>query len=120
MPRYSLKSALVGLTVAAIGFGMLGIAFQRGAPGVVREVSFGHAMTVAIGGAFVGLGLSFPVRWPVYRVMIAPMVGMFAAQAWESGNWVGLIVYVGLLGAWGVGSEVGRRMMTRREREEEV
>jgi len=86
---------LRGLTLAAIGFGMLAIVFNRSAPPDSKELKLLDAFLVAFGGMFVGYGFAFPIKWPPHQMVMA-MIGMFAAQAWQSGHSFGLIIYVGL------------------------
>jgi hypothetical protein len=74
---------------------MLAAAFHDGIHPATERITFAHAFLVAWGGAFVGYGFAFPLKYPPHQ-MILGMVGMFAAQAWESGNSVGLLIYVGL------------------------
>jgi hypothetical protein len=96
MPRFSLKDILRGITLAALGFGMLAAAFNGVILPTSNEPSLARAFLVAFGGIFIGYGLAFPLKYPPYQMILA-MVGMFAAQAWESGSSVGLFVYIGLL-----------------------
>jgi hypothetical protein len=96
MPRFSLKDVLIGVTAASIGFAMLAIAFHQPTRLPDQPISPGEAFLVAFGGVLAGFGLSFPIKWPPNR-MICSMVGMFAAQAWQSGSSVGVITYVGLM-----------------------
>ncbi len=93
MPRFSLKAMLLGITAASIGFGMLAVAFHGGVPPASESISVGHAFLVAFGGALAGCGLAIPFVWPPHLVVLA-MVGMFAAQGWETGSGFGLIFYV--------------------------
>src|SRR5689334_11948745 len=101
MLRFSLKDILRGTTLIAIGCGMLAIANHRAGLAAVKEVSLGQAFLVAFGGMFIGYGVAFPIKYPPYQ-MICAMIGMFAAQAWESGRPFGLIVFIGLLAVAGV------------------
>jgi hypothetical protein len=114
MVRFSLKSVFIGLTSTAIGMAMLALAFHETAdtgvavPQEVQEVRLVDAFLVAFGGAFVGFGLSFPVIFPPYRYWLAIM-GMFAAQGWSSGSFMGLFLYAGLMAAFVVANEIQRR-----------
>jgi hypothetical protein len=96
MVRFGLKDVLRGMTLAALGFGMLAIAFNGAAQPTSKEISLTNAFLVAVGGMLVGYGLAFPFKWPPHQMVLA-LTGMFAAQAWQSGSIVGLLVYVGLL-----------------------
>jgi hypothetical protein len=110
MVRFSLKSVFIGLTAAAIGMGMLALAFHETAgtgTAVAREVRLMDAFLVAFGGAFVGFGLSFPVIFPPYRSVMA-ILGMFAAQGWSSGSFIGLYLYAGLMAAFVIAKEIQR------------
>lgn len=93
MARFSLKDVLRGLTATSIGFAMLSIAFRKANPSASEEISLGQAFLVAFGGTLVGYGLAFPFKWPPHQMTFA-MIGMFAAQAWQSGSRFGLIVFV--------------------------
>jgi hypothetical protein len=59
-----------------------------------------QAFLVAFGGTFVGYGLAFPFKYPPHRMMLAG-IGMFAAQAWQSGSSFGLLVYISLMALLG-------------------
>jgi hypothetical protein len=96
MLRFSLKDILRGTTLIAIGCGMLAIANHRATVPGAKEVSLAQAFLVAFGGMLTGYGVAFPIKYPPYQ-MICAMLGMFAAQAWQSGSRFGLIVYIGLL-----------------------
>ena len=101
MLRYSLKDVLRGVTLAAIGLGMLVIAFTKLNQPSTNELKMLQAFLVAFGGAFVGYGFAFPIKWPPHQ-MVMGMIGMFAAQGWQSGSAVGLIFYVVLMTIAGV------------------
>jgi hypothetical protein len=96
MLRFGLKDMLRGMTLAAIGFGMLAVAFHRTTPAIPKEISLSNAFLVAFGGTLVGYGFAFPFKWPPHQMLLA-MLGMFAAQAWQTGNSFGLLLYLGLL-----------------------
>ena len=93
MPRFSVKDILRGMTLASIGFGMLAVAFNAQIPPTSKGPMWVQAFLVAFGGMLVGYGLAFPFKWPPHQMILA-MVGMFAAEAWQSGSSVGLIFYV--------------------------
>lgn len=115
MPQFSLKSVLLGLTSAAIGMGMLALAFHETQQPTSKEAMLLHAFLVAFGGALVGFGVSFPLRFPPYRYVLA-MMGMFAALAWEdSHSFVGLYCFAGMFGLLVSLNEVQRRIAKRRE-----
>lgn len=95
MPRFSVKDMLRGLTLAAVGFGMLAIVFNRSTPPESKELKLLDAFLVGFGGMFVGYGFAFPFKWPPHQMAMAG-IGMFAAQAWQSGHSFGLILYIGL------------------------
>jgi hypothetical protein len=95
MPHFSLKALLRGMTWASLGFGMLALAFNRTVPPTTKESMLLQAFLVAFGGMLVGFGLSFPFRFPPHRYVLS-MVGMFAAQSWQSGSAFGLLIYIGL------------------------
>jgi hypothetical protein len=89
MPRFSTKDALRGVTLASIGFGMLSAGFKS------QPDWWAHAFLVAFGGMFVGYGFAFPFKYPPHQMILA-MGGMFAAESWEPGGSIGLVVYIGL------------------------
>jgi hypothetical protein len=93
MPRFSLKDVLRGMTLASIGFGMLAVAFNAQIPPTSKGQMFVQAFLVAFGGMLVGYGFAFPFKWPPHQMMLG-MIGMFAAEAWQSGSSLGLIFYV--------------------------
>jgi hypothetical protein len=101
MLRFGLKDMLRGMTLAAIGFGMLAIAFDGSFQTQSTDPSTGDAVLVAFGGMLVGYGFAFPIKWPPYQ-MVFGMIGTFAAQAWQSGNSFGLLFYVALMGSFGL------------------
>jgi hypothetical protein len=115
MPRFSLKDILLGITAASIGFGMLAVAFHGGVPAASEKISVGQAFLVAFGGALAGYGLAFPFKWPPHQ-MISAMVGMFAAQAWQTGSSFGLIFYVCVMALFG-GVGAIRKLRAKREGE---
>jgi hypothetical protein len=96
MPRFSIKAVLRGITAASIGFAMLAITFRGATPPASQDNSIGHAFLVAFGGALAGYGLAFPFSWPPHQMIFA-MIGMFAAQSWQTGNVVGLVFFVGIM-----------------------
>jgi hypothetical protein len=108
MLQYSLKDVFRGLTLAAVGLGMLVVAFTKLNQPSTNELRMLQAFLVAFGGAFVGYGFAFPIKWPPHQ-MVMGMIGMFAAQGWQSGSAFGLIVYVALMAIAGVVRFVARR-----------
>src|SRR5687767_3550445 len=116
MLRYSLKDILRGITLASLGFGMPAIAWNSTIGAASRELMLVQTFLVAFGGMLVGYGLAFPFKWPPHQYVLA-MMGMFAAQAWQSGSGVGLLVYVGLLPLLGLWSRAeGRKRVEGGER----
>jgi hypothetical protein len=93
MPRFSLKDVLRGMTLASIGFGMLGVAFNGQILPTSKGAMFVEAFLVAFGGMLVGYGFAFPFKWPPHQMGLGG-IGMFAAQSWQSGSSFGLIFYV--------------------------
>jgi len=108
MLQYSLKDVFRGMTLAAVGLGMLVVAFTRLNQPSTNELKMLQAFLVAFGGAFVGYGFAFPIKWPPHRMMMGA-IGMFAAQAWQSGSAVGLVFYVVLMAISGIVRFVGGR-----------
>jgi hypothetical protein len=100
MPRFSLKDILRGITLASIGFGMLAVAFNGRILPTSKEHMLVQAFLVAFGGMLVGYGLAFPFKYPPHQMILA-MIGMFAAQAWQSGSSFGLLVYISLMALLG-------------------
>lgn len=96
MLRFSLKDILRGTTLIAIGCGMLAIASHGAVLASAEANSLPHAFLVAFGGLLIGYGVAFPLKWPPHQ-MISGLIGMIAAQAWQTGSRIGLIVFVGLL-----------------------
>lgn len=93
MRRFSLRELLVGMTVIAIGCGMLATGFRIDLHQASKELLLNRAFLIAFGGTAVGFGLSFPIKWPPHRMMCA-MLGMFAAQAWDNrSGLIGLVLY---------------------------
>lgn len=97
MTRFTLKDILRGITLTAIGLGMLAAASK----GNESETSLARAFLIAFGGMFIGYGFAFSIKWPPYQ-MICAMVGMFAAQAWYSGSSLGLIFFVVAISITGI------------------
>jgi|SRR4051812_8860670 hypothetical protein len=95
MPRFSLKDILRGITLASIGVGMLAVVFNEQSLPTSKQFLLLQALLVGFGGMLVGYGLAFPFKYPPHQMMFA-MTGMFAAQGWQSGSSVGLVVYVSL------------------------
>jgi hypothetical protein len=100
MPRFSLKDILRGITLASIGFGMLAVAFNSRVLAASKQQMLVQAFLVAFGGMLVGYGFAFPVKYPPHQMMLA-MIGMFAAEAWQSGSSFGLLVYISLMALLG-------------------
>jgi hypothetical protein len=100
MPRFSLKDILRGTTLAALGLGMLAVAFEANLRPTSKALKLQQDLLVAFGGMLVGYALAFPLKYPPHRMILA-MIGMFAAQAWRSGSSLGLLVYLGLLASLG-------------------
>lgn len=99
MLKFSLRDVFRGMTLASIGFGMLAVAFRgvaQPAPPALPEPAMLHEFLVAFGGTFIGYGFAFPVKFPPHQMIMA-MLGMFAAQACESGSYFGPVVFVALL-----------------------
>jgi hypothetical protein len=101
MARFSLKDVLRGITLAAIGFGMLAAASNGVVLPVSNEPSLARAFLIACGGMMLGYGFAFWIKWPPYQ-MICAMIGMFAAQAWDSGNSIGLLAYIAAMALMGI------------------
>lgn len=93
MPRFSLKELLLGMTAVAIGCGMLATGLRIDVRQASRELLSTRAFLIAFGGTALGFGLSFPIKWPPYRMLFA-MMGMFGAQVLDSySSLIGLTVY---------------------------
>ena len=92
MPRFSLKDILRGITLASIGFGILAVAFHHPFLPTSKGQMLAQAFLVGFGGMLVGYGFAFPFKYPPHQMILA-MVGMFAAESWQTGSWVGLLVY---------------------------
>ena len=116
MPRFSLKDILRGITLASIGFGMLAVAFNGRILPTSRQHMFAQAFLVAFGGMFVGCGFAFPIKYPPHQMIFA-MIGMFAAQAWESGSSFGLLVYISLMALPGCVRAI-QNVFVKRKRDE--
>lgn len=101
MTRFSLKDVLRGITLAAIGFGMLAAASNGILLPVSDEPSLARAFLIAFGGMMLGYGFAFWIKWPPSQ-MICAMMGLFAAQAWDSESGVGLMVYVAGISLMGI------------------
>lgn len=97
MTRFTLKDILRGITLTAIGLGMLGAA-SNGAGG---EKSTLRIFLITFGGVFIGYGLAFSVKWPPHRMMCA-IIGMFAAQAWHSHSGMEKLSLIGIVLLFGV------------------
>ena len=113
MPRFAVKDMLRGMTLAALGFGMIAIVLN----GTIQPPSrptFLQTFLVTFGGMFIGYGFAFPFKWPPHRMVLA-MTGMFAAQAWLTGTSFGLVVYVGLTAVMAVYQYFRRVRTERRE-----
>ena len=108
MVRFSLRAALFGLTLAAVGLGMFAIGLSNSGKSPPGDAIFVNAFLVAFGGVLVGYGVSFPVKWPPHRMMF-PLMGLFAAQACASSNWGELLVYAGMMAPIVGVSELARR-----------
>jgi hypothetical protein len=114
MLRFSLKDILRGLTLTSIGFGLLAAAFHGMVP-ASQQASLVQALLVALGGMLIGYGLAFPTKYPPYQMMAA-FVGMFAAEAWQSGNAFGILVYLGLTALFFCGQWIHRFLAKRQAR----
>jgi len=112
MLKFSLKDVFRGMTLASIGFGMLAVAFHGVAQPAPPGPMLLHEFLVGFGGVFVGYGFAFPVKYPPHQMIMA-LLGMFAAQAWESGSFFGPVVFVALLLLNGGLSMLGRGLTQR-------
>jgi hypothetical protein len=59
MPKFSIKDLLLGATIAAIGFAMVGIGFRYAIPHDVKNAGT-QAYILGAGGLLIGSGLAYP------------------------------------------------------------
>jgi hypothetical protein len=60
MPKFSIKDLLLGATIAAIGFAMVGIGFRFAVPNDPRHAGT-QAYLLGAGGLLIGSGLAYPL-----------------------------------------------------------
>ena len=94
MTKFSMKDMLRGMTMAAVGLGMISIVLSSTSGPAPYEHEPWQMVLVSFGGMLVGYGLAFPIKWPPHQRMLG-MIGMFAAQAcFYAGGRIGLIMYI--------------------------
>src|SRR4030095_6948438 len=91
MTRFTTKDVLRGMTLAAVGFGMLAIVLNDTLQTTSKELL--RASLIAFGGLLIGLGFGFPIKYPPSRFMLG-MIGMFTASSWFEGSYVGLAISI--------------------------
>ena len=93
MLRFTTKDVLRGMTLVAVGFGMLAIVLNETFQATSKEPTLLRASLIAFGGLLIGLGFAFPFKYPPIRFMLG-MIGMLAASSWFEGSYVGLALSV--------------------------
>jgi hypothetical protein len=117
MARFSMKDMLRGMTLVAVGLGMITIVLSSSSGSAPHEHKLWQMVLVTFGGILVGYGLAFPFKWPPHQMMLA-MIGMFAAQAClYTGGRVGLLTYLCLAALLTVAQYLGRRWIERSGKE---
>jgi hypothetical protein len=114
MARFALKDLLRGITLVALGFGMLAVVLHGNPQPTSAGLRLWQQMLVGFGGMLIGYGIAFPISYPPHQMILA-MTGVFAAQAWFAGTTVGLMVYLGLTATIAAAQYAGKKRLERKE-----